>query len=279
MRLTVANISKSIQQQTFQDAVKAIRRQCQEDFEPEWNIQCVLRGTKVNIRKKAPIDGVHDAIIYVGDESQDPTTGVQNALGYHSDNHAGIPYGFVYLDVVQEVGEEWTTTLSHEVLELLADPAAVVTVAGPDPRDNTRTVQFDLEVCDPTQGDSYDIDGVSVSNFVTRSYFGLAGPSTQTNFLELDLQPFGVRPGGYFQFEDGEQVFQVQGEKVTTQLERRHNARIQMSIGRRNTRRALRLPGSQELLKELKITPELGKKAFRAAAGAGIVGRVINGAL
>src|SRR5215468_5993210 len=131
MRLTIANISKTIQQQTFQAVLRAIRRQCQEDFEPEWNVQCVLRGRKVNIATRAPIDGVHDAIIYVGDESQDPTTGVENALGYHSENHQGIPYGFIYLDVVREVNEDWTTTLSHEVLELLADPSAVMAVAGP----------------------------------------------------------------------------------------------------------------------------------------------------
>jgi len=241
MRVTIANISKTIQQPEFQAALQAISKQCNEDFQPEWNISCVIRGTTANIAGKVPIQGVHDAIIYVGDESQDPTTGVKNALGYHSDNHKGIPYGFVYLDVVKKYHEVWTSTLSHEVLELLADPTAVMTVTGPDPRNAKHVVHFDLEVCDPTQGDSYQIDGIAVSNFVTPGYFGLTGGSPTTNFQKLDLKPFGVRPGGYFQFEDGNHVFHVNGERVKAEIAEREEARKRMALGRRNTRRAHRL--------------------------------------
>src|SRR5262252_7222612 len=102
MRVTIANISNSIAKSDFRTALQALRRQCNEDFLPEWNIPCILRSAAPKIQGDAPIEGIHDAIIYVGDESQDPNTGVDNALGYHSRNHSGIPFGFVYLDVVQE---------------------------------------------------------------------------------------------------------------------------------------------------------------------------------
>lgn len=242
MRVTIANISQ-IPKNEFHAAILALRRQCNEDFQPEWNTPCVLRSAAPNIKVQAPIEGIHDAIIYVGDQSQDPNTGIDNALGYHSANHSGIPYGFVYMDVVQAFNEVWTTTLSHEILELLADPSAIMTVSGPSPKDG-HPVHFDLEVCDPTQGDSYDIDGTPVSNFVTRKYFGIAGGSSQTNFLNLKLKPFGVRPQGYFQFEDGTQVFQVHGEQITPEMqERRQMARQRMGPGRRNSLRRLRLEG------------------------------------
>src|SRR5215471_7760151 len=87
MRLTIANISKSIPKSEFHAALLAQRRQINDDFQPEWNTPCVLRSASPNIQGNAPIEGIHDAIIYVGDESQDPTLGVENALGYHSRNH------------------------------------------------------------------------------------------------------------------------------------------------------------------------------------------------
>jgi hypothetical protein len=238
MRLTIANITKSISSADFRAAVRAIGRQVNEDFGPEWSIQATLRATALNITAKAPVDGRHDAILYVGDASQDPTTGVEGALGYHSDNHKNIPYGFIYLDICEQYGDTWTSCLSHEVLELLADPTAAMTVSGPGPKGHKGHVYYDLEVCDPTQGDPYKIDGVEVSNFVCKHYFGLMGGSGQTNFLELPLQPFGVRPGGYFQYESGGRVYQVKGDKVT---EQQFAARAKMKLARRNARREHRL--------------------------------------
>jgi hypothetical protein len=237
MRLTIANISKSITAAEFRNAVRAIRRQVDEDFGPEWNVTAALRATALNISAQARLDGKHDAILYVGDSSQDPTTGVEGALGYHAENHENTPYGFVYLDICGEFAESWTSCLSHETLELLADPTAALTVTGPSPKGHG-SVYYDLEVCDPTQGDSYQIDGVEVSNFVGRAWFRLAGGSGQTNFLELPLKPLGVRARGYFQYEDGSHVYQVKGENVTA---RAFAARERLEKVRRNARRAARL--------------------------------------
>jgi hypothetical protein len=242
MRVTIVNVSKSIAVSAFHSAVAAMRRQAKEDFEPAWNIEAVLRGLTHKLVNRVRIEGIHDAIIYLGDSSQVPTTGVEGALGYHSATHADIPYCFVYLDICAQYDEEWTTTLSHEVLELLADPSASLAVSGPDPRKSGVSVQYDLEVCDPTQGDSYVIDDVRVSNFVTPAYF--ARGSGHTNFLNLDLKPFGVRPGGYFQYEDARGAHQIQGERAQAVAEKRAGARALMGLGRRNTRRAARHSGA-----------------------------------
>jgi len=238
MILTIANISSDIAAADFQAAVAAIGRQVNEDFQPEWGAVAFLRATTASLTGKAPIPGDHDAIIYLGDSSHDPTTGVKGALGYHSDHHSDIPYGFVYLDICAEYNEVWTTTLSHEVLELLADPDAAMTVAARAPKRAPRIVYYDLEVCDPTQGDSYVIDSVAVSNFVGRAYFKLTGGSGKTNYLNLPLAPFGVRPGGYYQYEDGRGAHQIQGSRVTA---RQLAAKERMKIGRRNERRKQRI--------------------------------------
>jgi hypothetical protein len=239
MRITIANISSTISQHDLNAAVAAISNQVCHDFGPEWGVQAILRSTVLNLhnKKRAPISAIQDAVIYVGDESKDPTTGVKGALGYHSDNHANIPYGFIYLDVCAKYKENWTCTLSHEVLELLADPSAALTVTGPAPKGMARNVYYDLEVCDPTQGDTYDINGITVSNFVTKAYFGMFGGQTnQTNFMNLKLAPLGLRPGGYLQYEDSSGSHQIYGQKVTAEMQASKKV---MSMRRRTFRRKL----------------------------------------
>jgi len=240
MKLTIVNMA-SVDRAAFRNAVRAIAMQVTSDFQPEWGVGATIRTlTLSRLPNKARIEGRHDAILYVGDSSEDPNTGIEGALGYHSANHRDVPYGFVYMDVVREYDEEWTTTLSHEVLELLADPSAALTVTGPDPKNHKHMVHRDLEVCDPVQGDFYELFGIKVSNFVNRAYFGLTGGTATTNFMELELAPFGVRPGGYYQYEDGNQVFQVQGARAQEMKAKRDVARAKMGKGRRNARRAAR---------------------------------------
>lgn len=247
MNVTIANVSAgAVADADFTAAVAAIGLQVSRDFQPVWSIQGTLTGTRLDLGGgQAGINAATDAVIYLGNSSQDPTTGVSNAFGYHFDNYSHIPYGFVYLDVCQQYNEAWTCTLSHEVLELLADPTAVLTVTAPPPNagPNDNPVYYDLEVCDPTQGDTYTINDVVVSNFVSKYYFGMVGGGSgqSTNFLNLALAPLGVRPGGYLQYEDSQQgTHEVDGSKVT---QKRKDARKLLEGYRRNSRRARRFKG------------------------------------
>ena len=88
MRLTIANVSKKITADDLKTVVRAIGWQVEDDFTPEWNIHATLRSVTLKLGgKSAPIEGLHDAIIYIGDSSQDPTTGVDGAIGYHTTNY------------------------------------------------------------------------------------------------------------------------------------------------------------------------------------------------
>jgi hypothetical protein len=239
MQLTLANVSVSIPQHRFRVVVAAIARQVRRDFQPEWGIGATLKAIELPLGdKRAPVQKDADAIIYLGESSEDPTTGVKGALGYHSANNKRLPYGFVYLDICKEYGEDWPSTLSHEVLELLADPDVVYTVSGPRPKAPNRTVYYDLEVCDPTQGDTYRIGDIEVSNFVGKAYYGMTGGSGRTNHLRLPLRAFGVRPNGYLQYETGSTSHQIYGPSVTP---RQKAAKKKMGTIRRNARRAQRL--------------------------------------
>jgi len=82
-------------------------------------------------------------------------------------------------------------TLSHERLEMLADPWINWCAQGSDGR------IYALEVCDAVELDSmgYKIDGVLVSDFITPSWF----EPTQADRIDSKKQvskPMELAPGG-----------------------------------------------------------------------------------
>ncbi len=236
-RLVIVNLS-SVTDATLNEVLAAIQIQINRDFQPEWGVTTTLAAQQMASPQSPPlqIDAAQDAVIYLGDNAQDPSIGVNGLLGHHAVTNPGVPFGFVFLDACVQRDLDWSVILSHEVLELLADPQASARIVGPDPQTaGAPKVAFELEVCDATETDWYPIGSVKVSNFVTRRYFGRMGLSAVTNFCGLPLAPFSARPGGYAQYHDSVGVQILDGNHVSQgQLE----ARVMMAAGRRNARRA-----------------------------------------
>src|SRR5262245_32428194 len=201
MIITVINHT-TMQDQDVQATLRAVNRQLEEDFEPYWSFGGSLRlegpaGARPDSNTTAELRG--DAVIYLWDEAD-----VDGALGYHDRNNRGIPYGFVFTEVSRELGEPWSVTLSHEALELVGDPQVNLLVKGPHPNPSEQREVFHwFEMCDAVQAETYEIDGVAVSNFVLPLYFtGEAEPGSRNDFLgtrhgKATLRSFGVNPGGY----------------------------------------------------------------------------------
>lgn len=205
MKIAVANISKNIASNVFVSTVRAVAYQVKTHFAPLWDMDAHVAAATHVKRDDKPDPELADAdvVLYVGELEDDPQK-VADALGYHDMNQKGIPYGFVFTDVAAKVGEEWSTTLSHEVLELVADPDVNLLVVGPHPTKKNSVVLRSYEVCDPVQADTYMINGTPVSNFVTPLYFANlpSATATRTNYMSRPLDRFGVRPGGYFSYFD-----------------------------------------------------------------------------
>ncbi len=209
MLISVINHTKGkISDEEIQHAIRAINRQIAEDFESYWSMGATLRlegmsGSKVTPQNLSDMRG--EAILYIRD-----TANVGSALGYHDRNNRGIPFGFVFTDLAEAIGESWTVTLSHEALELIADPEVNLLVAGPHPADPSREVFHWYEMSDAVQDETYEIDGVKVSNFVLPLYFTSGEEKGGRNdFLGREhngktLKSFGVNPGGYVGFFDPE---------------------------------------------------------------------------
>lgn len=192
----------------LQRVIRAVNRQITEDFEPYWSLGATLRleGRSENAPSKLSLADLRgDAILYLWNKLD-----VDGALGYHDQNARGIPYGFVFTTLSAQLGEPWSVTLSHEALELIADPEVNLLVMGPHPAHPNRTVFHWYEMSDAVQDETYQIDGIEVSNFVLPLYFT---PSTEkgarNDFLGTvkngkTLTSFGVNPGGYIGFFDPE---------------------------------------------------------------------------
>ncbi len=202
----VNHTNGEIKDEDLQTAIRAINRQIAEDFEPYWSLGATLRleGRSEKRPGKMTLPDLRgDAVLYLWNK-----TDVPDALGYHDQNARGIPYGFVFTDLAKKLGESWTVTLSHEAMELIADPEVNLLVMGPHPAEPKKTVFHWYEMSDAVQSETYEVDGIAVSNFVLPLYFtGSDEPGGRNDFLGRvhngkTLNSFGVNPGGYIGFYD-----------------------------------------------------------------------------
>jgi hypothetical protein len=160
----------------------AIQKQIVRDFAPFWEVEATCDAF-------ARLDEVPVGYwpLIVQDAIGVPEPGV------HRDPH-GQPLALIRLD------DDWERVVSHEALELLADPTCAQVVAGDSPLPDQGRVEFLREVCDPC-GDAalaYTVNGVRVSDFCTPSYFDpVAAPGTRYDFQGKVTQPREVLRGGY----------------------------------------------------------------------------------
>jgi len=204
MIISIVNRSGSIADEELQRVIRAINRQIEEDFKPYWSFGATLRleggiGKRPDSNSLPELRG--DAVIYLWDK-----TDVEDALGYHSNNAYGIPYGFVFTQLSKELGEPWSVTLSHEALELLGDAQGNLLVQGPHPEKPAVEVFHWFEMCDAVQDQNYIVDEIAVANFVLPLYFTKDEQEGGRNdFLGRlvkgkGLASFGVAAGGYIGF-------------------------------------------------------------------------------
>ncbi len=161
----------------------ALQRQVQEHFAPYYNLTCTV--------SVAATPGPNDWCIGLFKDADQP-----GALGYHDMTPHGQPLAKVFPLLDAQDGGNLSTTISHELLEMLAD--AWLSKAVQDAHGKF----WAYEVCDAVEDDEYVIDNIKVSNFVTPQYFE---PPQDLNGVKLDYlgnvtKPFEVRPGGYMQW-------------------------------------------------------------------------------
>ena len=243
MLISVVNhTSGKLTDEEVQKGIRAVNRQIAHDFKPYWHIAAELRlegsiGRNANAETLPELRG--DAIIYLWDKVD-----VDDALGYHDLNARGIPFGFVFTEIVKELKEPWTVTFSHEALELVGDPEANRLVAGPHPGDHRVQVFHWYEMCDAVQDEHYNVDGVAVSNFLLPLYFTrdseMGGRNDFLGRLGTDgipLASFGINEGGYVGFFNPKsrkhETFALEGD---TKAKKRLRIKSKANLTRRSMR-------------------------------------------
>lgn len=179
--------------QQLAQAAGALSQQVAADFAPVWKVNAT-----VGAYPQAPA-GVW--AIHVQAQLDQP-----GALGYHTSEN-NQPVSLV------EFTPDWTITVSHELLEMLADPWGnrmhpAELPAGleahhqdfglPSP---TSRVSYLLEVADPCEARSYPLGGVSVSDFLLPGWYRTM-PARHPAYSHAGgcAQPRQVADGGYVSF-------------------------------------------------------------------------------
>jgi hypothetical protein len=166
----------------------AVQRQVTEHFRPVWGVGARL----VFADGRVPRDAYRIDVYDVAKDKSDA-----GFYGYHF-SPTGYPVASIFAeDDVKEDGSI-SVTLSHEILEMIVDPACNLYAHRSSGVGRPERIYF-YEVCDAVQCRTYKIDGVAVCDFVHPEWFEDNWPDGSRRFDHLGLVggPFHVLPGCY----------------------------------------------------------------------------------
>lgn len=178
--ISLINRSTVVSDSEVTAVAAALTKQVRNHFAPRWNV----RASKVAPVAKSATPSPRYWQVLVEDDSD-----MQGALGYH-DFTADQPTGKVFARSCKQDGVPWASCASHELLELLADPLGAGAIEDP-----TTGLFWAAEVADPVEHQTYDIDGVAVSNFVYPDWFVADSPGP-FDHIGLCSKPFEVVKAG-----------------------------------------------------------------------------------
>jgi len=221
--ITVVNEAKTAWGVAQNALVAALQKYVDERFAPVWGVPATLASASA-IKKGTW------GLVFLDDADQ------ADALGYHDLTPQGLPLGKVFVRTTISSKNLVSVTASHELAEMLADPAIDLAAEAPD------GTFYAYEVADPVEDETFQVAGIPLSNFAYPSWFeGFRKPRSD-KFDEVGTckKPFEIRPGGYMSiFKNGEWT-EIFGSKRALARHQREDRR-----GRRPTRRGRPLEISQ----------------------------------
>jgi hypothetical protein len=201
----------------FELLVAALQRYVDAHVAPVW-------GTPAKLVKSAGYLKGAWALVLLDNADQ------PGALAYHELTPAGLPLSKVFVKTALAHGESVSVSASHELVEMLVDPAINLWASGPEQR-----VMYAYESADPVEALSFDVNGIPMSDFVYPAYFEAFRRSGSVRFDHLGKvrRPFQILSGGYqIVFRDG-QWSQVFGSKAKQRGFAREDRRGHRSEARR----------------------------------------------
>jgi len=156
------------------------------------------------------------------------TADVANALGYHDLTPDGLPLSKVFVRTTLGAGQKVSVTASHELAEMLVDPAINLCSTGPQNR------LYAYETADAVAEEEFVLAGVPLSDFVYPSWFEIFRKpgSTQFDHLKRVTRPFQILPGGYMSVFQSGKWTQIFGSKAKAERFAREDRRGHRSMYR-----------------------------------------------
>ncbi|HEX9426718.1 MAG TPA: hypothetical protein VGA64_02955 [Candidatus Polarisedimenticolia bacterium] len=200
--------------------IKAMQGYVDLHIAPVWGTPAKL------ITSKGYVKGAW-AMIFLDDADQ------PGALAYHDLTPDGMPQSKVFVKTTLKNGDKVSVSASHELVEMLVDPAINLMSTGPDPK----TI-YAYESADPVEALSFPVSGIPMSDFVYPSWFETFHKPGSVSFdrMKKVKRPFQILSGGYqIIFKGGKwsQIFGSAAKKKRFAREDRRGHRSEQRAARR----------------------------------------------
>jgi hypothetical protein len=165
----------------FDALIAAMQAYVDEFVAPVWGTPAKL------IKSKSYVKGDW-AMVFLDDADQ------PGALAYHDLTPDGLPQSKVFVKTTLENGDLVSVSASHELVEMLVDPAINLLSTGP----KAGTI-YAYESADPVEELSFKVKGIPMSDFVYPAYFEAFHKPSTVKFDQLGkvTKPFEILKGGY----------------------------------------------------------------------------------
>ncbi len=165
----------------FEDLVRALQVYVDRHVVPVWGTPCRL------VRSAGFVKGAW-AMVFL-DDADDP-----DSVAYHDLTPDGLPEAKVFIKATLDDGDKVSVSASHELVEMLVDPAINLMTTGPDPK-----IIYAYEAADPVEGLSFPVRGIPMADFVYPAYFEAFHKRDSVPFDHLKRlrKPFQVVADGY----------------------------------------------------------------------------------
>lgn len=179
-QISVFNYAKTPLPFDLADLVDTMQKYVDDYMYPVWG--CLAKLTET----QGPVKGTWSMVFF--DNADEP-----DALAYH-DEECHQPVSKVFVETTLNDGEDVAVSATHELAEMLVDaPINRYASAGDG------ETMFAYEVCDPVEDQSFEINGLKMSNFVFPAYFepDPLGQTKKFDQMGSLSGPFTLTNGGY----------------------------------------------------------------------------------
>jgi hypothetical protein len=154
-------------------------------------------------------------------------------LGYRLLTKNGQPVSKIFVQTTLANNELVSVTACHELFEMAIDPVANLWAQAHD------GTEYAYEMCDPVEEDTFDVDGVEMSNFLHPAWFEPFKHPAGTKYDHLGLlkAPYTMRKGGYMIVMKNGRVSQKYGstakaKRFASEDRRGHRSEYRKPVGK-----------------------------------------------